>query len=89
MKALLLAKDISVILLVSVVLRVIFFCGFGIGDDPGYASEVNNILTDGYHDIGPNAVFLLRPVTLSAIAASVWLFGWSETALSCRHYLLL
>jgi 4-amino-4-deoxy-L-arabinose transferase-like glycosyltransferase len=74
------AKDLFVLLLVSLVLRVIFFCGYGSGDDAAYASEVNNILVDGYHDIGPDAVFLLRPITLAAIAASVRLFGWSETA---------
>ncbi len=61
-------------------MRVIFFGGYGVGDDAAYASEVNNILTHGYHDIGPRAVFLLRPILLVAVAASVWLFGWSETA---------
>ena len=72
--------DVFLILLGSAVLRVIFFCGYGIGDDAAYASEVNIILTEGYHDIGPNAIFLLRPLALTAVAASVWLFGWSETA---------
>jgi 4-amino-4-deoxy-L-arabinose transferase-like glycosyltransferase len=72
--------DLLTILFGSLALRLLFFSGFGLGDDPGYASEVNNILTDGYHDIGPRAVFLLRPITLLAIAGSIRLFGWSEAA---------
>jgi 4-amino-4-deoxy-L-arabinose transferase-like glycosyltransferase len=73
-------NDLAIILLASFAIRAAFFCGYGIGDDAAYASEVNNILTEGYHDIGPGAVFLLRPILLGSVAGSVWIFGWSETA---------
>jgi 4-amino-4-deoxy-L-arabinose transferase-like glycosyltransferase len=72
--------DAAALLAISLFLRLWLFCGFGIGDDPGYAFHVHQILTEGYPDIGDNAVFLLRPVLLYPMAVSVRLLGWTEAA---------
>lgn len=59
-------------------MRLFLFSGFVLGDDPGYADHVSQILKGTYPPIGPHAVFSCRPILLYTIALPVYLFGWYD-----------
>ncbi|MEI6125646.1 MAG: glycosyltransferase family 39 protein [Pseudomonadota bacterium] len=59
-------------------LRLYFFSGFVLGDDPAYADFVSRILKGSYPEIGTHGVFACRPAVLYALALPVYLFGWHE-----------
>ena len=97
MKSLRLEKSddlaLGLLLLVALAVRLYFFCGLALRDDPAYSSLVHEILTKGYpsvhheasraylSNLGLHSVFVGRPVFLLLIAASAKIFGWSEFSL--------
>ena len=66
------------LLLVGVIVRLYFFSGFVLGDDPTYAQYVSQILKGEYPKIEKYAVFACRPLLLFLTAIPIYLFGWQE-----------
>lgn len=69
---------LAALLLASLVIRLVLFCGFVLGDDPAYADFAAQILHTGYPHIGTHGVFACRPIVLYAISLCIWLFGWFD-----------
>ena len=69
---------IILLLLLGIIIRIYFFSGFVLGDDPTYAQYVSLILKGNYPKIDEFAVFACRPVLLFVTAIPVYLFGWQE-----------
>ena len=72
--------DVAVLLTVALAIRVALFTGFALGDDLSYAQLADQVLRNGYPEIGDKSVFLTRPVLILALCCSLALFGWSEVS---------
>ncbi len=66
------------ILILALVIRILCFSGFVLGDDPNYADDVRTILDGSYPPLCDLCVFSFRPVLLYAISSSLTWLGWSE-----------
>ncbi len=64
----------------AALLRLFFFSGFVLGDDPAYADYAARLLRGSYPAIGSHAVFACRPLLLLAIALPIRIFGWYEAS---------
>lgn len=67
--------------------RLWFFSGFVLGDDPGYADLVRLIIDAGYPRVESHSVLAARPVVLYSIALTVYLFGRIEWAFVLPFFL--
>ena len=70
--------NISTIIILALIIRVIFFSGFVLGDDPNYADDARTILDGSYPPLCDLCVFSFRPVLLYSISLSLKWLGWSE-----------
>jgi hypothetical protein len=59
-------------------LRLYYFSGFVMGDDPGYAEHAEYIVNDSYPPMGERSVFSGRPLLLHPLGLSLSLFGWND-----------
>jgi 4-amino-4-deoxy-L-arabinose transferase-like glycosyltransferase len=66
------------IVLAALVLRTLFFVGFGLGDDLGYVGHVDQILKGEYPPLDPLNQYAYRPLLLYLFAAGVALFGHTD-----------
>jgi 4-amino-4-deoxy-L-arabinose transferase-like glycosyltransferase len=69
---------ILLLLLVSCTVRLLFFSGFVLGDDPAYADYTAQILYGSLPPIGSHGVFACRPLVLYPLALCIKLFGWFD-----------
>jgi hypothetical protein len=69
---------ILLLVLFGLLLRLILFSGFVLGDDPAYADLVSQIINGSYPQVGTHGVFSCRPLILYPVALCVYLFGWVE-----------
>ncbi len=70
---------IVLLLIFACSLRLVFFSGFVLGDDIGYAHCVSYLVKGSYLPItGPESVLAFRPVILYFIALPIYLFGWFD-----------
>jgi hypothetical protein len=69
---------ISNIIILALLIRMLCFSGFVLGDDPNYADDARTILDGSYPPLCDLCVFSFRPVLLYAISASLKWLGWSE-----------
>jgi len=69
------------VILFAIVIRIIFFCGYCLGDDPVYFAYANMIADYHYPSFNILNPFAFRPLFLLPIGLSLYLFGRSETAL--------
>ncbi|HJR60151.1 MAG TPA: glycosyltransferase family 39 protein [Vicinamibacterales bacterium] len=72
------ASDLGGLVVISATLCVVFFFGFGLGDDPAYDALARQILDSGYPAAHDTTVFAGRPVVLYAIAAAYASLGHGE-----------
>ncbi|MBN2030628.1 glycosyltransferase family 39 protein, partial [bacterium] len=70
--------NIPNILVFSLFLRLLFFIGFALGDDPNYADRVDSIIKGHYPSLCETCVFAFRPILLFFTALPMKYFGWSE-----------
>jgi len=70
--------QISHILLVALILRVLLMAGFVLGDDPFYGAYARMMIQGQYPLLCDSCVFVFRPVLLLFVALSLKFFGWSE-----------
>lgn len=70
--------QLALILLSAVVLRSLFFVGFGLGDDLGYLAHVDEILEGRYPPLEPLNQYAYRPLLLFLFAGGVALFGHTD-----------
>jgi hypothetical protein len=66
------------ILVSAVILRTIFFVGFGLGDDLGYIGHADSILAGRYPPLDPLNQYAYRPLLLYLFAAGIALFGHTD-----------
>jgi hypothetical protein len=60
-------------------LRLVFFSGFVLGDDIGYADCVSDLVKGSYPALaGRDSLLAYRPVMLYFIALPIYLFGWFD-----------
>ena len=69
---------LSILLLFSLIVRLLLFSGFVLGDDPAYASFISQILKGSYPSVESRVIFACRPLVLYPVACSIYLFGWQE-----------
>jgi 4-amino-4-deoxy-L-arabinose transferase-like glycosyltransferase len=69
---------ILLLILIGLIVRLHFFSGFVLGDDPTYAQYVSQIIKWEYPEVDEFAVFACRPLLLFFTAIPVYLFGWQE-----------
>ena len=69
---------VLLLLFVSCTVRLLFFSGFVLGDDPVYADHIAQILNGSLPNIGPYDVFACRPLVLYPVALCIRLFGWFD-----------
>ena len=69
---------LSILLLFSLIVRLLLFSGFVLGDDPAYASFISQILKGSYPPVDSPILFASRPLVLYPVACSIYLFGWEE-----------
>jgi hypothetical protein len=70
--------DSALLLLGGGCLQLLYFCGFGLGDDVAYDALATQIRDTGYPRAEGTLVFAGRPLLLLAIAGSYHLFGQHE-----------
>ncbi|MBW2552846.1 MAG: glycosyltransferase family 39 protein [Deltaproteobacteria bacterium] len=70
--------NITYILFFALFLRLLFFVGFALGDDPNYADRVYAIIEGHYPSLCKTCVFAFRPILLFFTALPLKYFGWSE-----------
>ncbi len=70
--------NISTIIILALIVRVLFFSGFALGDDPNYADDARTILDGSYPPLCDLCVFSFRPLLLYSISLSFQWLGWSE-----------
>ena len=70
--------NITYILVFALFLRLLFFVGFALGDDPNYADRVYAIIEGYYPSLCKTCVFAFRPILLFFTALPLKYFGWSE-----------
>jgi hypothetical protein len=71
---------ISSLVLLALIIRILLFSGFVLGDDPAYSSLIARILDGLYPAIGKYGVFETRPLTLMAGALPIYIFGWNDVS---------
>ena len=69
---------INTIIVCALFLRVFFFAGFVLGDDPAYADNALRITQGHYPPLCDVCVFAYRPLLLFPVALSLKYLGWSE-----------
>lgn len=69
---------VLLLIILGTIVRLYFFSGFVLGDDPTYAQYVSQILKCEYPKVDEFAVFACRPVFLFITAIPVYLFGWYD-----------
>jgi len=69
---------INNIIILALLIRILCFSGFVLGDDPNYADDARTILDGSYPPLCDLCVFSFRPVLLYAISTSLKWLGWSE-----------
>jgi 4-amino-4-deoxy-L-arabinose transferase-like glycosyltransferase len=69
---------INTIIVCALFLRVFFFAGFVLGDDPAYADNALMITQGHYPPLCDVCVFAFRPLVLFPVALSLKYLGWSE-----------
>lgn len=69
---------INTVVICALFLRVFFFAGFVLGDDPTCADNVLMITQGHYPPMCEVCVFAFRPLLLSPVALSLKYLGWFE-----------
>jgi 4-amino-4-deoxy-L-arabinose transferase-like glycosyltransferase len=69
---------ISTIIILALIIRILCFSGFVLGDDPSYADDARMISDGRYPPLCDLCVFSFRPVLLYSIGLSLKWLGWSE-----------
>lgn len=70
--------NINNILILALIIRILCFSGFVLGDDPNYADDAQAILDGRYPPLCDLCVFSFRPILLYSIGFSLKWLGWSE-----------
>jgi uncharacterized membrane protein YhaH (DUF805 family) len=70
--------QLILVLIAAIVLRAIFFVGFGLGDDLGYIGHADSILAGHYPPLDPLNQYAYRPLLLYLFAAGIALFGHTD-----------
>jgi 4-amino-4-deoxy-L-arabinose transferase-like glycosyltransferase len=70
--------SLALILLVAIAIRVAFFVGFGLGDDPTYVDYAGLILSGRYPPLDPVNQYAYRPLLLLLFAGGIRLFGYTD-----------
>jgi 4-amino-4-deoxy-L-arabinose transferase-like glycosyltransferase len=69
---------LTLVLLLAIALRTVFFVGFALGDDVAYIGHVTTILGGHYPPLEPLNQYAYRPLLLYLFAAGVALFGYTD-----------
>jgi 4-amino-4-deoxy-L-arabinose transferase-like glycosyltransferase len=70
--------QLGLILVSAIVLRALFFVGFGLGDDLGYIGHADSILAGHYPPLDPLNQYAYRPLLLYLFAGGIALFGHTD-----------
>lgn len=70
--------QLGVILLGALAVRLVFFVGFGLGDDLGYIGHADTILNGRYPPLDPLNQYAYRPLLLLLFAAGIAVFGHTD-----------
>ena len=70
--------QLVLVLLSAIVLRTLFFVGFGLGDDLGYIGHADSILAGRYPPLDPLNQYAYRPLLLYLFAGGIALFGHTD-----------
>lgn len=70
--------QLPLILVAATLLRVVFFVGFGLGDDLAYIGHADVILNGGYPPLDPLNQYAYRPLLLYLFAGGIALFGYTD-----------
>jgi 4-amino-4-deoxy-L-arabinose transferase-like glycosyltransferase len=70
--------QLFLILVSAVILRTLFFVGFGLGDDLGYIGHADSILAGRYPPLDPLNQYAYRPLLLYLFAGGIALFGHTD-----------
>jgi hypothetical protein len=70
--------QLALVLAAAVILRVIFFVGFGLGDDLGYIGHADAILAGHYPPLDLLNQYAYRPLLLYLFAAGIAVFGHTD-----------
>jgi hypothetical protein len=70
--------QLFLILVSAVILRTLFFVGFGLGDDLGYIGHADSILAGRYPPLDPLNQYAYRPLLLYLLAGGIALFGHTD-----------
>ncbi len=70
--------NITYILFFALFIRLFFFAGFVLGDDPNYADCAYTIIKGYYPSLCKTCVFAFRPILLFSTAVPLKYLGWSE-----------
>ena len=73
--------QLALVLAAAVALRVIFFVGFGLGDDLGYIGHADAILAGHYPPLDLLNQYAYRPLLLYLFAAGIAVFGHTDLGL--------
>jgi len=70
--------QLALILIVAIVLRLLFFVGFGLGDDHTYVDYAAQILNGRYPPLDPVNQYAFRPLLLYLFAGGIRAFGYTD-----------
>src|SRR6185436_19609848 len=73
--------QLALVLAAAIVLRTLFFVGFGLGDDLGYIGHADTILAGSYPPLDLLNQYAYRPLLLYLFAAGIAVFGHTDLGL--------
>jgi 4-amino-4-deoxy-L-arabinose transferase-like glycosyltransferase len=79
--------QLVLVLLSAIVLRTLFFVGFGLGDDLGYIGHADSILAGHYPPLDPLNQYAYRPLLLYLFAGGIALFGHTDVGVIAPVFL--